>query len=63
MSLSVELTPDGTRLFAMNINVHGEEAPEYEPTQMYDLNAMLGFAAQNLNNPDWVDAAYGDDDD
>lgn len=62
LSMSVELTPEGIRQFAMNINVHGEGADEYEPSQMYDLNAMLGFAHQNLANPDWLAVAYGDED-
>lgn len=62
MELSVELTPDGAREFSMNINVHGSQSQDYEPSQMYDLNAMLGFAVQNLNNPEWLAVAYGEDD-
>lgn len=62
MVLTVELDADGARQFTMNINVHGEDAEAYEPSQMYDLNAMLGFAGQNLSNPDWLAVAYADDD-
>lgn len=63
MVLAVELTPEGHRQFSMNINVHGEDAPTYEPSPMYDLNAMLGFAGQNLGNPDWLAVAYAEDED
>lgn len=62
MELSVELHPDGSRQFTMNINVHGAGADTYEPSALYDLNAMLGFAGQNLGNPDWLAVAYAPED-
>lgn len=54
--MTVELDPDGTRVFAMNINT--AEGQQYVPTKMYDIHAMLGFATQNINDPAWLDVAY-----
>ena len=54
MVLTVELDANGARMFGMNI-----ETSPGEPTKMYDVLAMLGFAAQNTNDPEWRDLAYG----
>lgn len=59
VTLIVELAPDGTRLFGMNINTSDDD--RYEPTKLYDIQAMLGQAHTNLADPDWLARAYGDE--